>query len=775
MQLLFTPELAARLPAQRFSRVLRIWLGVSLIMGFLLLTVWSIRSWQDENKDMQAHLAIQAGMAARSSQAVFDKLGASMELLGRILKEHDVLISPESARSLLLEFQASHPGTEAVSLISPQGRVLINTAVAPGEPLPDLRSDPEYLRSFLFDLNNTYSYSIGRTQYGMGLDKWYFPFRHVVTDGAGNALFVIQGAIPAERGALIWSDLPLHPESRVGLMRYDARLQLVWPVIDPEAAFSRPQSGELANLLLTEPGLVTGAYKGKSSIDGQTRIGAYARLPEATMVAFASFPESVILSRWWQHNSVLILSFVAYLVVIGGIARMLGRREQGHTQDLVAQSRHDALTGLPNRLAITEMINFEIARAKRAGTRAILFYLDLDRFKDVNDSLGHQGGDILLTQVASRLRAILRTEDKLARLGGDEFLVLVTEHRVEDASVLADRIVDVFAVPFDIQGSQIKVSASIGICVLPDDGAEVGTLLQHADAAMYEAKHSGRNGYAFYQDELGRRIMQRLKLRDDFKRALSGGELVLHYQPLVKMSNGRIVGAEALVRWNDPEKGLRGPDEFIPCAEESGLILPLGEWVLREACRQCKRWEEQGQDIYVAVNLSTRQFQDEALVEKIQEALAEAGLAPGKLELEITESAAMQDPEAGIRTMQRLKSLGIRLSIDDFGTGHSSLSHLKRIPADVIKIDRSFVREITDSQDDFAIVRAILALGVSLEKHCLAEGIETEEHYELLQAMGCHFAQGYWMSKPLAAARFEELLGSIFKEAKPPVLLVSAS
>jgi len=758
MQQYLMPPVSDRTQSTKFSRVLRGWLSGSIVMGLLLLSAWSVKSWQAESRDMQANLAVQAGMVARSSQAVFDKLGASMELLGRILVDHDVLSNPEAARSLLLDFQAKHPGTEAVALISPSGKMLVNTAVPPGAPLPDFRADRVYLRTFLFDLNNTYSYNIGLNQYGMGLDKWHFPFRHVVPDEQGNPLFVIQGAIPVDQGALLWSDLPLPAQSRVGLMRYDGRIQLMWPVADPRKVFSEPQTGKLASILRTSPGIVADTYKGKSSVDGLERIGAYSRLPEVTMVAFASVPQSVILSRWWQHNSSLIISFVAYLAVIGAVSMMLGRREGCHTRELMAQSRQDALTGLPNRLAITELVTLEIARAQRSGSRGIVFYLDLDRFKDVNDRLGHLAGDALLTQVAARLRAILRREDKVARLGGDEFLVLVTEERIEDASIVAERIIGIFGTPFEIQGSQVKTSTSIGICVLPDDGADVDTLLRHADAAMYEAKHHGRNRYAFYQESLGQRILQRLKLRDDFKRALGREEFILHYQPLVDLPTGKLIGAEALVRWEDPDLGLRGPDEFIPCAEETGLILPLGEWVLRQACRQCKAWEEQGHDLYVAVNLSTRQFQDPDLVAKIREALSEARLSPNKLELEITESAAMQDAEASIQVMNTLKALGIRLAIDDFGTGYSSLTYLKRIPADVIKIDRSFVREIHNNQDDLAIVRTILALGASLEKRCLAEGIETMEHFGVMRDMGCDYAQGYWMSKPVSPGKFDALL-----------------
>lgn len=741
-----------------FSRVLRGWLGASIALGLALLMGLGIKSWREERQDMLTGLAVQAGMAARSSQAEFDKLGASMELLGRILKDHGVPDDLEAARGLLLEFQASHPGTEAVALISPAGRMLVNTATSIDKPLPDFRMDPAYLRSFLFDLNNTYSYSIGLNQYGKGLDKWHFPFRHVVVDENDKPLFVIQGAIPVDRGALLWSGLPLPAGSRVGLMRYDGQLQLAWPAPDPERAYRQPQSGGLAHILRTQPGFVTGNYAGFSGIDGLSRIGAYARLPEATMVAFASVPESMILKRWWQHNYVLLMSFVAYIVMISAVSLMLGRREKRHTEELITQSRHDSLTGLHNRLAISELISGEMARAQRNGTHSALLYLDLDRFKDINDGFGHLAGDKLLVEVAARLRTVLRAEDRLARLGGDEFLVLVADGSVDDATMVAERILATIAAPLLVDEEALRITASIGICVLPDDGADVDTLLQHADAAMYEAKHHGRNCYAFYQESLGQRILQRLRLREDFKRAIAKQEFVLHYQPLVDMCTGDVIGAEALVRWDDPERGLRGPGDFIPCAEESGLILPLGEWILREACRQCKEWEAAGHDLHVAVNLSMRQFQDPDLVAKIRAVLDEAQLSPTKLELEITESAAMQDAEASIAVMNSLKMIGIRLAIDDFGTGYSSLSYLKRIPADIIKIDRSFVSEIHNNPDDFAIVRTVLALGASLEKRCLAEGIETAEHYEVLRDLGCHYAQGYWISRPLAVHQFHSLL-----------------
>lgn len=745
--------------ADPFSKLLKKLLGGFIAIGLLMLVAFSFKSWEDEVGDMRNNLAIQAGFAAKSSQAVFDNIGSGMELLGRLLKELDVVRNPEAARHALLEFQAVHPEIVAVALIAPNGVMFLNTAMQPGESMPDFRRDPDYLLSFRFDLNNTYSYNIGPNQYGRGLNQWHFPFRHTVQDNDGNPLFVIQGAMSVESTGMLWSDLPLLSGSRVGLIRNnDGYLQLLWPAMPPEQSFRKPQTGAMMQAIRANPGQITGAYEGQSSIDGITRLGAYVRLPNAIMSAFVSVPRSLILVRWWEHNYPILLSFIGYLAVIVAIAYRLTGRERQHTHELLAQSRKDPLTGLPNRIAVDEVLAREIARAQRSESHSALLYLDLDKFKDINDNLGHATGDRLLERVALRINAILRDEDILARLGGDEFLVLLPESDAEKASLVAQRIADVFGTPFQVSGREIIVSTSIGICMFPDDGHDRGILLQNADAAMYEAKRQGRNRFVFYRAELGEHIRQRLQLQHDFKRALERQEFVLHYQPLVDLSSGQIIGAEALVRWVDPQRGLRSPAEFIPFAEESGLILPLGEWVLKDACQQGRLWADKGYDIHIAVNLSTRQFQDQALLDKISRALLEAGLPPSKLELEITESASMLNPEASIQVMNKLKALGMQIAIDDFGTGYSSLSYLKRIPADIIKIDRSFVSGLHNDPDDAAIVRTVLALAKAMDKQCLAEGIETAEHFEMLRSLGCHYGQGYWMSKPLTASEFENLI-----------------
>ncbi len=748
-------QTAARTP---FALLLRQLLVGFIAMGIILLGLFSFKSWEEENQDMRRNLAIQAGFAEKNSQAIFDNIGTRMEMLGMLLAKMDVSDHSALALSALKEFQSSHPGIVAVTLVSPNGVTLLSTHATPGAALPDFRLDAAYLRAFLFDLNNTYSYNIGRNQLGMGLNQWHFPFRHTVQDSHGDPLFVIQAAISVESSGFLWSDLPLYPGSRVGLIRNDGYIQLIWPGPDPEKTLNKPQTGALIQTLRANPGMISGAYEGKSSVDDTIRLGAFSHLPNANMSAFVSVPKKLIIIRWWEHNYPILLSFLVYLGVISAIAFKLAVMERQHTHDLLAQSRKDPLTGIPNRIAIDEILTREIARNRRSNEHSAILYLDLDKFKDINDNLGHSSGDRLLERVTLRIRTILRAEDVLARLGGDEFLILLPNSNAEKSSLAAQRIIEVFSEPFQVAGQNIVVSTSIGICIFPDNGEDCGALLQNADAAMYEAKRQGRNRFVFYREDLGEHIRQRLQLQHDFLRALKLQEFFLHYQPLVDLTSGKIVGAEALVRWMDPQRGLRNPAEFIPFAEESGVILLLGEWVLKTACREAKSWADQGYDIHIAVNLSARQFQDPELFSKISNALSEAELPPAKLELEITESASMQDPEASIQVMDKLKSIGIRIAIDDFGTGYSSLAYLKRIPADIIKIDRSFVNGIHNDQDDLAIVRTILALGSSLEKRCLAEGIETAENFGILNSLGCHFGQGYWMSKPIPATEFSNLL-----------------
>ena len=423
-------------------------------------------------------------------------------------------------------------------------------------------------------------------------------------------------------------------------------------------------------------------------------------------------------------------------------------------------AHHDFLTDLPNRMLLSDRITQAISLAQRSDAQVAVLFLDLDRFKNVNDSLGHTIGDKLLQEVARRLRACVRGSDTVSRLGGDEFVILVPGVTdAGDVAVLAQKVLEVVSEPYWIEGHELVSSPSIGIAVYPTDGPDVEALLRNADAAMYHAKESGRKNYQFFTPDMNTRAIERLSMERSLRRALERGELRLHYQPQYDIASGRIVGMEALIRWEHPDLGLVSPARFMPFAEESGLILPIGEWVLQEACRQNRAWQEADLPrVRVAVNISALQFRQPGFAESVQRALTHTGLAARYLELEVTESVIMHDAERVTQSLALLKQMGLELAIDDFGTGYSSLSYLKRFPIDRLKIDQSFVRDITTDQDDAAITGAIIALTRNLGLKTIAEGVETREQLEFLRAHGCDEVQGFLLSRPVEASACPALL-----------------
>ena len=430
------------------------------------------------------------------------------------------------------------------------------------------------------------------------------------------------------------------------------------------------------------------------------------------------------------------------------------------TVEMERLAYHDAMTGLPNRPLYIDRLILALAQASRSNQRLAVFFLDLDRFKDINDSLGHSIGDSLLKAVAERIRHCVREGDTVARFGGDEFTLLIPRiEQVEDAAKIAQKILETLKIPFIIAERELFVTTSIGISVYPNDGADPETLLRNADTAMYRAKDSGRDNYQLYAPAMNARALERLALENLLRKALSQKELVLFYQPVVDVTSKSVVGVEALIRWNHPEMGLLSPAHFISTAETSGLIVPIGNWVTRTACRQIKIWQKRiDRDLTVAVNLSARQFQQPNIVEEIARALEETDLDPESLELEITESNAMQNAENTIYTLRELKALGVRIAMDDFGTGYSSLNYLKRFPIDILKLDQSFVREVTNDATDAAIVSAVISMAHSLDLKVIAEGVETEEQLAFLQKQRCDRIQGYLFSAPLAADDLENYL-----------------
>jgi diguanylate cyclase (GGDEF)-like protein/PAS domain S-box-containing protein len=421
---------------------------------------------------------------------------------------------------------------------------------------------------------------------------------------------------------------------------------------------------------------------------------------------------------------------------------------------------HDALTGLPNRLLFKDRLTVALSHAQREHTRLAVLFLDLDRFKVINDSLGHNIGDQLLQAVAARVQACVRDSDTVARLGGDEFTIMIPGLvRSEDAAPVAQKILEAVRYPFHLEGREFYITTSIGISLYPEDGMDAETLIKNADTAMYQAKEQGRDNYQLFNAYINARALQRIALEHGLRRALLNEEMRVHYQPIFDFRAGRIVGMEALLRWTHPEMGAIPPSVFIPLAESTGLMMPIGQWVLRTACMQAKSWHDAGhKNLSLAVNLSVTQLQQPDLVARVREVLEETGLPPRLLELEITESSAMQSPEASVRTLYDLKKLGIRISLDDFGTGHSSLSYLKRFPIDTLKIDQSFVRDINSDPDTAAIVTAIIAMAHSLRLKVIAEGVEFSEQANFLKHYSCDQMQGYLIKAPVGAEEFFELI-----------------
>jgi len=486
-------------------------------------------------------------------------------------------------------------------------------------------------------------------------------------------------------------------------------------------------------------------------------------------------PARAITRDYYWRAALASALLISIAGVLGTLSWRLQKERQKVTEERVQHAQkveylafHDSLTDLPNRAYFSRLLTQSMLEARRYDRHFALLFLDLDRFKHINDSLGHDAGDELLQEIARRLTGGVRESDVVARLGGDEFVVLLPN--VSDpllVNPVAEKILAACAKPFTLVGQEFRVTVSIGITLFPRDGDDEQTLMKNADMAMYHAKELGKNNFQFFSESLSDDSLERLTLESSLRHALERQEFRLHYQPKRNMKSGEITGVEALLRWEHPELGMILPMQFIPVAEENGLIVPIGRWVFQTACRQSVAWQAEGMPpLSMAINLSARQFIDEHLLDDIKLALEETGMSPALLELEITESMVMRDVEATVKILKELKAMGVRVAIDDFGTGYSSLSTLKQFPVDTIKIDASFIHDLTRSPEDRGLTEAIIAVGRNLSLNVIAEGVETPEQYQFLQAQSCDEFQGFYGDKALPADEFLRLVstgGSIIK------------
>ncbi|TLX55864.1 hypothetical protein DN826_09955 [Stutzerimonas nosocomialis] len=494
-----------------------------------------------------------------------------------------------------------------------------------------------------------------------------------------------------------------------------------------------------------------------------------------TGMAAASFPDDswcgaagVGVDTHWLALLVIVVTMAVLGITL--VVSVLDARLQSRTStlatslekansELIQLALHDNLTKLPNRLLLEDRLSQALKAAQREQGAFALMFLDLDGFKAVNDAFGHHIGDQLLVQVAERIRSDIRAQDTLARLGGDEFVLLVEITGPDDAAALADKLVRCIEQPFQVSRYELRVSVSIGIAVYPDDGLDARDLMLHADAAMYHTKNAGRNGYSFFEASMNANAAEHLQLLQDLRLSIQREELRLHYQPKFQAPNGPVRGFEALLRWQHPQRGLLYPDMFLALAEKTGLIVPMGNWVLDEACRQLREWHDQGFTTWtMAVNLSAIQFEQADLADVITRAIARHGIPPQMLTVEITETVAMRNPETTIDTLNKLAGLGVRASIDDFGTGYSSLLYLKRLPATELKVDRAFVRELSLGSEDSVIVSAIVALAKALDLSIVAEGVETVEQQRFLTELGCDTLQGFLLDRPMTVEQIRRRL-----------------
>ena len=734
-------------------------------------SAWQV--WKNVNQDAQDTLAYINQQLAQSTRATFIKHETILRVAGEELLRIGTLEHPEAGHDIIEDIAATDPGMVGFGFIRPDGQILLVSGVAPGTPLPNLLQQEESADSFREALSAPILQT-GRPWYMDVFHDWVIPVRKTIRDRQGNALAVMAAGYRITGGTTTWAELELPKDVGVGVLREDGYFQYLHFVTGREPGperlrevYGKPAGAGLLALIKADGHEQGTVHLDKSLTVDNLRL-VYRHLPEYGIYTAAALPESHITDAFLADlaGPASLVSVYLLLAVVG--YRYAVRAQREHDRNLTYLAHHDALTGLPNRVLARERLDQALKVARRNDQRVALLFIDIDRFKEINDTYGHGEGDTLLTRVADRLLAAVRPGDTVARLGGDEFLIILPDINDRDAiETLAQRLDAQFLQPVAAGNLEHRISISIGIAVYPDDALSVDEVLQHGDIALFEAKDRGRACHVYFDAELNARSQRRCELRDALAKAVAEKQLTLHYQPQFDAATGEPVAVEALLRWNSAEHGPVPPDEFIPLAEETGLILEIGRFVMYQAIRDIQQLNRRyGLDLSVAVNVSAQQMLGESLSAVVGRITGSLGFPARNLILELTESVLIQEFERVGEELRALRRLGVGIAIDDFGTGYSSLSYLNRLPVTELKIDRSFVRDIDRDPDDRTLIASIIGLGKGQGVRLVAEGVETAEQARLLKALDCDVLQGYHFSRPLPL----EALQAYLKPATAPVI-----
>lgn len=749
--------LMSKTPVHFFRHYSFVTVAGLVLLAFLgLLLVDLAKSRQDEIQRQENDMAALAEVLERHINDTIGKIDVVLWTVAQDYPRLDKLPADE-ANAQLAAFLQQIPDSQSLRIGNAQGRMRLD---ASGERSAVSVADRGYFQRLKKDPDA--GLVVSEPIFARITHNWVVTLSRRLQAPGGQFVGHVQAAVNADRFAELFARIVHHKGDLIAF--YDREMRLVARSPMAREQLGKPITGSRLQTLLST-GNTTGKYVATSQVDGIERHFVFRASEELPFVILIGKSADDMLTNWYSKArlygiSALLLTLVVSLLLWSWQKNYRFAIQSADTlQDKYTHmarhanhvETHDALTDLPNRQYLSANLAEALPATQQAGHPLALLMVDLDQFKNINDGLGHSVGDRLLQQFADRLRSIIREENTLVRLGGDEFVLLVGDWDSESVPAhMAQRILDAASIPFQVDGQELHITCSIGISLYPHDGVTSDALMQHADAALYEAKASGRNAYRFFTEEMNQRVGDRVRLEARLRKALAEERLLLHYQPQYRVSDGKLVGVEALLRWPDPEEGYIAPSRFIPIAEESSLIKPIGAWVLKEACRQAVAWQNQGlPPVVMAVNLSVMQLVATNVVSNVQSVLQESGLAPEWLELEITESMLMADPEPTIASLADIRRLGVKVAIDDFGTGYSSFAYLKKLPLDKIKIDKSFVDDVSTDASSRAIVQAIIAVAGSLGLTALAEGVETKDQYRLLKDYGCDAIQGYLFSRAI--------------------------